>query len=122
MYSYVFFMVFGLPCILTVIIELIVFALFSYAKKGYFIRLLIFTNIFTNISLNFIFYFLIERIYNNFIYLILIILEMLVVFIEYKIYAATEKSSEKLLGTTITANVLSFILGYFIFLNVFELI
>ena len=116
MHNYNFFIIFGLPCILTVIIELIVFALLGYAKKGYFIRLLIFTNIFTNISLNYILYFLTERIHNNFIYLILVVLEMLVIFIEYKIYAATEKSSEKLLGTTIAANVLSFIFGCFIFL------
>lgn len=91
-----------LACVLTVVFELAVFLLAGYENR--FIPLCATVNVMTNLTLN---GFL--RDYN------LLLMEALVVAVEYIIYAMADGWSLKLFGVTLLANVVSFTAGILIF-------
>lgn len=101
-----------LACVLTVVIELIFFLLIGKRSRDFaFVCVLI--NIATNLTLNLVLS-LMNLIgwYGN---LQVIVLEVLVVFTEYRVYALLEGKSQKLMLLTIAANVITYGLGLVIF-------
>lgn len=97
-----------LCCALTIALELLFFAFTSYRRRRYFMLLCIAVNAATNLTLN-----LILR--GRGTLPVILLLEALVVIIEYAIYAAAYGRSGKLLLLTFGANLLSFLTGVLLF-------
>jgi hypothetical protein len=95
-----------LACLLTVLAETALFALFGYRSKDD-LAIVVYANIITNLSLNL----LIALVFPQGADLWLLPLECLVVAVEYLIYAKAFGASKKLFLQTLAANVLSFALG-----------
>lgn len=97
-----------LYCALTVVLELIVFAIAGYGRRRYFVVLCIAANVATNLALNVALWFCRSA---GFI----LFLESLAVFAEYAVYAAAEGRSRRLFLLTLGANVFSFTTGIIVF-------
>ena len=97
-----------LCCALTIALELLFFAFTSYRRRQYFMLLCAAVNAATNLTLN-----LILR--GRGTLPVILLLEALVVIIEYAIYAAAYGRSGKLLLLTFGANLLSFLTGVLLF-------
>ncbi|MBQ1407703.1 MAG: hypothetical protein IIY88_06175 [Eubacterium sp.] len=95
-------------CILTCIIELIVFAAAGYGKEKYFLLLTIAVNTATNLTIN-----LILAGYRSPV--LIALLEAAVVLTEYAVYAAVAGRSRRLFALTFAANAASFLFGGLVF-------
>lgn len=96
-------------CLYTVIIETIIFYLAGY-RKAYEIGIVICANTISNLSLNL--FLSVTGLYTPFL---LIVLEAVVVFLEYLIYLLAFDRTLKLFVLTIVANLCSFLIGRFLF-------
>jgi len=104
------------PLLLTIIIELVVALLFSYKKKVEIITVIL-INIITNPILNFsIFINLYFSFINTNLPIIAILLELLVVYVEWKLlFYALQEKPKKLLLLSFTMNLCSFLTGVLLF-------
>ncbi|OQB52368.1 MAG: hypothetical protein BWX97_01394 [Firmicutes bacterium ADurb.Bin146] len=102
------------PLILTLIFEGLVFLLFRFKNRDFWILFLL-INILTNLSINLIL--LVSSLFMTYTVqvIFLYILEISAVFIEYIFYAKKEGKSIKLFLCTFLANMLSYSLGLLIF-------
>ncbi len=103
----------GAACILTVIIEVFWMRVFGY-KRPLDLGIIALSNVVTNVALNTF----LDLVPDAFDAPWLIILELLVVVVEYLIYRKAFGPSRRLLILTFFANVLSFFLGALIY-NIF---
>lgn len=101
-----------LACVLTVVIELVFFLLVGKRSRD-FVFVCVLINIATNLTLNLILS--VMNLMGWYGSLQVIVLEVLVVFAEYWVYALLEGKSRKLMLLTIAANVITYGLGLIIF-------
>lgn len=99
---------------LTLAFESIIFFLFGYRKKSFWIVFLL-INIMTNLFINLTVVFSSVFFSRTVIILILYILEISAIFVEYYIFTKIEGKSLKLFLCTFLSNVLSYSLGLLIF-------
>ena len=97
-----------LACIVTTIIETALFSVLGYGKKQNFLLLCIAVNIATNLSIN-----LILEEYETIC--LVFFMEIVVVLVEYVVYALAIGNSRKLLLYTVCSNIASFIVGIVMF-------
>lgn len=98
-------------CLLTVILELLVILVF-YRKNKLILLTSIFMNIITNITLNYLLGIISDQIIVYWI--LLIILEMIIIWIEAQGYYLILKEHKKAFSISIICNIFSFVLGTFI--------
>ena len=99
---------------LTLAFESIIFFLFGYRKKSFWIVFLL-INIMTNLFINLTVVFSSVFFSRTVIILILYILEISAIFVEYYIFTKIEGKSLKLFLCTFLSNVLSYSFGLLIF-------
>ena len=97
-----------LCCAMTIALELLFFAFTSYRRRQYFMLLCAVVNIATNLTLNLI-------LNGRRTLPVILLLELLVVIIEYVIYAIGYGRSGRLFLLTFGANLLSFLTGVVLF-------
>lgn len=97
-----------LACALTVLIETLIFVCLGYGKDRLFILLCIAANVATNLTINLV----LSEFYNM---AAILSGELLVVLVEYVIYALALGSSGKLFLHTALANIVSFTIGVLLF-------
>ena len=95
-----------LPCVITVVVETVLFRIFGF-KKAEDLVIIVLSNIITNLTLN-VLILLVPGLYDI---PWLIIAELIVVAIEYLIYRNAFEASAGLLPLTFAANALSFFAG-----------
>ena len=103
----------GAACILTVIIEVCWFRIFGY-KRPLDLGIIALSNVVTNVALNTF----LDLVPDAFDVPWLIILELLVVAVEYLVYRRAFGPSKRLLILTFCANVVSFLIGALVY-NIF---
>lgn len=101
-----------LCCAMTIALELLFFAFTPYRRRRYFLLLCGAVNAATNLSLNL---FLSTTLSGQNRLLVILVLEALVVLVEYGVYAAAYGRSGRLLLMTFGANLLSFLTGVLLF-------
>ncbi len=98
-------------CLLTIVLELLVILVFYHKNK--FVPLMsIFMNIITNITLNYLLGIISDQIIVYWI--LLIILEIIIIWIEAQGYYLILKDHKKAFSISIICNIFSFVLGTFI--------
>ena len=107
---------YGTACILTVIIETVFFRLFGWKNRADLIIIAL-ANVVTNVTLN-LFLSLVPGAHEP---VWIALLELAVVASEYLIYRRAFGASGKLLPVTFFANILSFLVGAYLYNEVFFL-
>lgn len=103
-----------LALLLTLGLEGIIFFLFQY-RQCFFWEIFLYVNVASNVLLNVIVYLLRGAIINIPAYYYMVVLEVVVIISEWKVYGLFFPNKKKLLLITIIANVFSFMIGAFIF-------
>ena len=103
-----------LALLLTLVLEGIIFFLFQYRQRSFW-EIFLYVNVASNVLLNVIVYLLRGIIIDIPAYYYMVVLEVVVIISEWKVYGLFFPNKKKLLLITIIANVFSFIIGAFIF-------
>ncbi|MBR0373946.1 MAG: hypothetical protein IJH91_05425 [Mogibacterium sp.] len=101
-------MILYVGCALTVALETLFFLIAGYGRRRYFMLLCVAVNVATNLALN-----LTLMVYRTVPFILA--LEVVVVLVEYAVYAAAEGRSRRLLLLTLGANLTSFLTGVLLF-------
>lgn len=103
-----------LALLLTLVLEGIIFFLFQYRQRSFW-EIFLYVNVASNVLLNVIVYLLRGIIIDIPAYYYMVVLEVVVIISEWKVYCLFFPNKKKLLLITIIANVFSFMIGAFIF-------